>query len=386
MSIADVAREAGVSKTSVSNYLNGRKSRLAEATIARIRETVERLNYSPSLGARRLSSQTASRSIAAIIRHDLGYAFESAFFPQVMKGIGDACAALGYRILLVASMGRSVQEDIDYALSLGRGIVDGFLLFELEENDPYIRAFERSGVPYVCFGRPDDPGVTRWVASDQEGGIVAAVDHLWAHGFRRIALFPGQAGLMVTKLRVEGFRKALAARGGAWDESLIQYGFAPGVDAYPVFSRLLAGTGGPDAYLIRQVDAASFARALRERKAAARRAGLRVGGATPDAPAAPVIPAAGAGAATDAAFVEPAVVLADYFPPEGGAGDADAGGLDGRPYTYVRGHVRHVGFRGASRLIDLVRGVENETSELFPTELVVGATCGCIRHGPAEYR
>ncbi len=386
ISIADVAREAGVSKTSVSNYLNGRKARLAEATIARIRETVERLNYNPSLGARRLSSQAASRSIAAIIRHDLGYAFDSAFFPQVMKGIGDACAALGYRILVVASMGRSVREDIDYALSLGRGIVDGFLLFELEEDDPYIRAFERSGVPYVCFGRPDDPAVTRWVASDQEGGIAAAVDHLWTHGRRRIALFPGRAGLMVTKLRVEGFRRSLAARGGVWDESLVQYGFAPGVDAYPVFSRLLAEPGGPDAYLIRQVDAAAFARALRERKASALRAGaaLRTGAVPRFGDSVPTgdFPVA----ASDAASAEPAVVLADFFPPEGGAGSADEGGLDGRPYTYVRSHARHVGFRGASRLIDLVRGVENETSELFPTELVVGATCGCTRPEPAEYR
>lgn len=349
--IQDVAREAGVSKTSVSNYLNGRNQRLSETTLARIRETVERLNYNPSLGARRLSSQTASRTIAAVIRHDLGYAFQSPFFPLVMKGIGEVCDQLGYRILLIGSMARPVRDDIDYALSLARGIVDGFLLFELEEDDPYVRAFERSKVPYLCFGRPEEDGNTRWVASDQEGGIVAATEHLWEHGHRKIALFPGQMKLMVTKLRVAGFKKAIASLGGVWDEALVQYDYASGADAFPVFARLLAEKDGPTAYIIPQVQAASFHRACREARGVAHRSGQA--------------PFEG----------EPALVLADYFPPEVSADLAD------RRYTYVRGHVHQVGVRGAARLLDQIRGVRNDTSELFPTELVIGESCGC--GGPA---
>jgi len=50
-SIQDVAREAGVSKTTVSNYLNKRDARLSEETKQRIRTVIDKLHYSPSLGA-----------------------------------------------------------------------------------------------------------------------------------------------------------------------------------------------------------------------------------------------------------------------------------------------------------------------------------------------
>jgi DNA-binding LacI/PurR family transcriptional regulator len=327
-----------VSKSSVSNYLNGKDERLGEATKARIRDAAERLNYSPSLGARRLSTKSASRTIGAVIRHDLGYMFRTRYFTEVMAGIGEACGQLGYRVILVSSLAGRPSEDIEYALSLSRGIVDGFLLFELEENDPYVAAFERSQVPYVCYGRPEDESLSRWVSSDHEGGVAAAVEHLWGHGHRRMALFPGLSGSLIASRRAAGFRDALARLGASADEFLVRYGYSAEADLYPEYLRILSlGAAGPTALVFPQAHLGAYARALE---------------------------AAGRAASP------PAVVLADYFPSDE---------YETTPYAYLRGHIRQVGLRGAVRLIDGLEGRPVGQGEFFPTELIAGTSCGCGR-------
>lgn len=349
--IQDVAREAGVSKTSVSNYLNGKDARLGEETKGRIRQAVEKLNYTPSLGARRLSTKSASRTIGAVIRHDLGYMFKTRYFSEVMGGIGEAAGRLGYRVLLVSSLGGSVAEDIEYALSLGRGIVDGFLLFELEEADPYVAAFERAQVPYLCFGRPEQEGIERWVSSDHEKGIEAAVAHLWGHGHRRLALFPGQRSSLIALHRTAAFRRELERLGGRADDCPIRFAYSTEADLYPEYLRLLSlGTEGPTAFIFPQAHLSAYQRAL---EAAGRSAN------------------------------PPAVILADYFP---------ADEYEKTDFAYLKGHIHQVGLRGAVRLIEALEtrpagsGAAGSapSGEYFPCELILGASCGCGASGPGR--
>ncbi len=333
--IQDVAREAGVSKTSVSNYLNGRDEKLSQETRDRIRDTMARLRYAPSLGARSISSKSASKTIGAIIRHDLGYLFNTRFFAQVMQGIGAACDRFGYRVLVLSSRPSSRDEDLQYALSLSRGIVDGFLLFELVENDPYAAAFRDKQVPFICFGRPEEDDLYPWVASDQDGAMVTVVAHLAGHGLKRIALYPGHRGSLVATRRVAGFRRGLEESMLPWDEALVRYSYGEDGDLYPEYLRMLSMEGGPDSFVFPQSQLGCFRRALE---------------------------------ATGKLADPPPYILADFF-----GGDEERG----ESYTYVKGHVRQIGLRGAERLIDLVEGRGNGTGELFPTELIIGGSCGC---------
>lgn len=334
--IQDVAEEAGVSKTSVSNYLNGKDARLGEETKARIRRAVEKLNYTPSLGARRLSTKSASHTIGAVVRHDLGYMFKTRYFSEVMGGIGEASGRLGYRVLLVSSLGGNIGEDIEYALSLARGIVDGFLLFELEEADPYVAAFERAQVPYLCFGRPEDKSLERWVSSDHERGIRAAVEHLWGHGHRRLALFPGQRNSLIALRRADAFRRELKRLGGRVGDSPIRFSYSADADLYPEYLRLLSlGAGEPTAFILPQAHLSAYERAL------------ETGGRAAD---------------------PPAVILADYFP---------ADEYEKTDFAYLKGHIHQVGLRGAVRLIDGLEGRPAGAGEYFPCELITGASCGC---------
>jgi len=79
-----VAQAAGVSRATVSNYLNGKSARLSEGTRQRIAEVVETLGYRPMLGARRLSSRTRSNTVGLVVRRDLAGAFADPYMTRAM--------------------------------------------------------------------------------------------------------------------------------------------------------------------------------------------------------------------------------------------------------------------------------------------------------------
>lgn len=214
-SIADVAREAGVSKATVSHWLNGHWDKLSPETATRLGAVADRLGYRPMLGARRLSSRGRSGTVALLVRRDLAGAFADPFFSQVMAGVGIAFAATGTRGLVVTSP-PGPGEDTEYLLSLARGIVDGFLVFDIEDHDRTVEAFLRHGVPFVAVGQPDGPAGFPWVATDHAGAVAQAVGWLADRGHTAIAFEAGPGTLLVNRHRLEGYRSAMAA----WSLSL----------------------------------------------------------------------------------------------------------------------------------------------------------------------
>lgn len=209
-----MAEAAGVSRATVSNYLNGKTARLSETTRRRIAEVIEALGYRPMLGARRLSSRTRSNTVGLVVRRDLAGAFADPYMARVMAGVGASLGAQGLRGLVVTSPPGA--EDTDYLLSLARGIVDGFLVFDIDDHDRTLEAFDRHQVPFVAVGRPLEAATYPWVAGDHAGAVYEAVDWLADAGHRAIALVDDGPAL-VQRHRREGYLAALAAHGLAPD-------------------------------------------------------------------------------------------------------------------------------------------------------------------------
>jgi len=205
-----VAQAAGVSRATVSNYLNGKSARLSEGTRLRIAEVVEALGYHPMLGARRLSSRARSNTVGLVVRRDLAGAFADPYMARVMAGVGASLGAQGLRGLVVTSPPGA--EDTDYLLSMARGIVDGFLVFDIDDHDRSLEAFDRHGVPFVAVGRPLGAVTYPWVAADHAGAVYEAVGWLAEAGHRAIALVDGGPAL-VRRHRREGYLAALGAHG-----------------------------------------------------------------------------------------------------------------------------------------------------------------------------
>ncbi len=262
VTISDVAAAAGVSRQTVSNVLKA-PARVAPETAARVRRAIEELGYRPNRAAQNLR-QRASRCFGFKINSPMGV---SNFLDRFLHALVEAAGAAGYHVLLFTPA--AVDEELAaYEDLIRTGTVDGFVLADVCAGDPRLRWFAERGIPFVCFGRPRDLRQERapWVDVDGAYGLGQAVDHLVAHGHRRIAYLGWPEGTGFGDQRRAGWRAAMRRHGldttGLSADSVEDVtaaaeaaarllarpdpptAFACGSDTYAVGVRLADGTGG----------------------------------------------------------------------------------------------------------------------------------------------
>lgn len=206
--IADVAREAGVSKTAVSFAFNS-PDRLSPETASRIREVADSLGYRPHPVARMLS-QRRTQAIGIMTPQALSTAFANPFFPAFAEGVALATEDSGYALHFIS------PEHGSLAQALGRATVDGVVAVGLAAEHPEVEAVERTGVPVVLVDSVSIPAVTS-VEVDDEGGARAAAGYLLDlghHSFLVIGVEPTPPGRDVEAdgvyaRRLRGYRSAL---------------------------------------------------------------------------------------------------------------------------------------------------------------------------------
>jgi len=225
--IRAVAREAGVSVSTVSNVLNGRHAEMSAATLDRVRSAMTRLDYRPNRLAQGLATDR-TRTIALVASE-----LTNALYPPVLLGAEAACRAAGYDLLLanapdVAAERRAVEVLLD-------GRVAGLVLFSasvLGVASDHLLAAQRAGLPVVVINRHLVPGAPlAQVRFDHRGGARRATRHLLALGHRRIAHIAGPAARFTGRQRRRGYAAALAEAGIAADDRLVaegDYSFAAG--------------------------------------------------------------------------------------------------------------------------------------------------------------
>ena len=101
VTISQIAKEAGVSKTAVSFAFND-PSQLAVATVRHIRETAERLGYTPDPIARSMTTRRTN-ALGLLLPQDIATALANPFYTQFIRGIGRVCGQVGQTLMLNAS-------------------------------------------------------------------------------------------------------------------------------------------------------------------------------------------------------------------------------------------------------------------------------------------
>src|SRR3954451_25177270 len=144
--IADVAREAGVSRSTVSSVLTGKKFVRPE-TRERIEEAIARLQFSVNHGARALA--TSRTMIVGVVVQLHGGEFGPALAPFLVA-LSDSARAEGYDVLLVTE---ADQGGAIHRLALERR-VDGGVLFNIVDDDPRLAALRAHDLPVVLLGVP----------------------------------------------------------------------------------------------------------------------------------------------------------------------------------------------------------------------------------------
>ncbi len=231
VTIEDVARVAGVSRQTVSRAIND-KGEISPATRKRVMDAVQTLGYRPSGVARGLATQR-TQTVGLVVPD-----ITNPFFPEVARGVQDVARSKDYSVFL-CNTDESPQEELQTLHSLAAQPVDGILLFGSRIGDDDLAAFADHYRPLVVLNRPlEHPGVSL-VLVDNHQGAKLAVDHLAGRGHTAIGMLAGPVTSPSSHQRVEGFRRAMAARGLSVAEDLILPGPPTIEGGYEAARRLL---------------------------------------------------------------------------------------------------------------------------------------------------
>jgi len=247
VTINDIAREAGVSKTAVSFAFND-PSQLAPATVKHIREIAERLGYTPDPIARSMTTKRTG-ALGVLLPQDIATALANPFYTQFIRGVGVVCGRTGMTLMLVPPLWGSRLKAIPHAT------VDGFIVVGLELDRDEVKLMQRRAVPFVIVDS-QPPENASSVNVDDRTGARAAMTHVLEHGHRRIAIICIESGKPTLEEytgtlaeRLLGYREALAACGIGQDDPGIQYIETPSSweGGRSAFEQLWAGERRPTA-------------------------------------------------------------------------------------------------------------------------------------------
>lgn len=249
VTISQIAKAAGVSKTSVSFAFNA-PEQLSAATVAHIRDIAERMGYTPDPIARSMTTRRTN-AIGLLLPQDIATAFANPFYTQFIRGVGTICGQVGYSLMLVPPLWGSLLKAIPHAT------VDGFIVLGLDVDRGEVQQLRRRLIPFVMVdtcGLSDIPSVT----INDRSGAYAAMDYLLSHGHRRIAVIrlPSEAGSEdaihgTVAERLEGYRAALAAYSMALEDPRIHVVYAPASreGGRRVFEQIWSATQRPTAVI-----------------------------------------------------------------------------------------------------------------------------------------
>ena len=177
--INEVARRAGVAKTTVSHAISGKRP-VASATRERIFKAMHDLKYSPSPIARRLAG-SPSHTIALVF--PLASPTIADVEVRYIASIGAVVNQHGYTFLTLTAPQVNVDDLRQIVYS---GLVDGVLLMRIQQDDERVKLLRETDIPFVMIGRTRDNKGLTYVDLNGEAAIGLAVDHLVELGHRVI--------------------------------------------------------------------------------------------------------------------------------------------------------------------------------------------------------
>lgn len=230
VSIKDIAKEAGVSPSTVSRALNDHPQ-ISSGTKAYIQKLAKKMGYVPSIPARSLvSRRTATIGVAITDLADPYYA-------RLMLGIEDGAKAHQYQVVL-SSYYRNPTREMEIVRDFHMRRMDGIIITGSEVEEAYLAANGKFFMPVVLVNRPNYP---LSVSVDRFLGAQIVVEHLLNLGHRRIAHITEGATFRKKSRRLKGYLAALTRHNLEIDERLIvdgDGGIRGGIESVPLLLSL----------------------------------------------------------------------------------------------------------------------------------------------------
>ncbi|PJF42253.1 MAG: LacI family transcriptional regulator [Candidatus Thermofonsia Clade 1 bacterium] len=230
VTIIDIARETGVSYSTVSRVLSGFEF-VKEETRQRVLEAAKRLGYVAHAGARSLAGGRANIIGLLVPGLDNGYVGE------VARGIDEELSRVNYNLMLYTTH-RQQSKEPTYVRSIANGLTDGLILLVPLVTD-YLRELQAQGFPYVLVDQSDPSGQSTVVDATNWQGAYDATEYLIGLGHRRIGFIAGMPQVASARERLEGYKAALRKHGIEFDPSLVAQGNFWQLVGYQAASALL---------------------------------------------------------------------------------------------------------------------------------------------------
>ena len=183
VTISHVSEKAGVSKTTVSRYINGKFEHMSTETKDRIKAVIEELDYRPSAIARGLKSQKTG--LIGVILSDM----TNPVMAQLIKGIMDCSTPEGYQVVTVSSDETSAKER-EYILSMTDRQVEGLIVVIADSNEfSFLESLQAKGVNIVLADRTINKPIFDMVTTDNYAITKHTIKTLYGLGFEAVGLF-----------------------------------------------------------------------------------------------------------------------------------------------------------------------------------------------------
>jgi DNA-binding LacI/PurR family transcriptional regulator len=235
--LASLAAELGVSRTTVSNAYN-RPDQLSPQLRQRVLDTARLLGYpGPDPVARSLRTRQAG-AIGLIFTEKLSYAFRDPAAVAFLEGLALACEEAAQGLVLVPAAPGGLPDPT----IVHKAAVDGFVVYSMPDKDPYIAAVLQRPVPVVIVDEPVGVSGVDWVGLDDQAACAEVGRHLAEFGHRRIGVVASRLSITrhdgpadldrqrhgeyaVERRRLAGLADGLAAGGVRWAEVPVEERF-----------------------------------------------------------------------------------------------------------------------------------------------------------------
>jgi DNA-binding LacI/PurR family transcriptional regulator len=220
-----VARAAGVSRTTVSRVLNG-SPRISPAMRQRVHEAIASLGYEPDVVAQSLVRQRSRVIALGLFPQEAGLSLSELghtrhyFYLDLLKHIEQATASAFYDLLMPSRPQNASPEH--YIRSLRTRRVAGTVMLGLGPADSRTQALIQADIPTIFIDSMGQGKRATYVKSDNADGARQVVEHLLALGHRRIAFIIGQTMDLPGMERLFGSQQALAQAGLTMDPTLVR--------------------------------------------------------------------------------------------------------------------------------------------------------------------
>lgn len=208
VTVVDIAKAAGVSKSTVSLVLQG-SPLVNEGTRAKVAATMRDLGYVYNRGAASLRQANGRSKIIGIVVNDL----TNSFFAELAVGVDMVVQSAGF-VQFLSNTGESIDRQREVIASMREHGISGLIVSPARATEAAdFKPLVAAGIPVVVAVRNVPGNKVSSIVSDNRAGTYAAVEHLASLGHRRIAFLGGFPDTAVFDERLDGYREALSAAG-----------------------------------------------------------------------------------------------------------------------------------------------------------------------------